>query len=211
MTDSIQDDRDLIILVHGFGANRVFMWPLASRLRSLFGFRVRYWNYRSLFAPIETHADRFFGFLATQLSREQRFHVVAHSMGAIVTRAALNRSHLPNLGRLVLLTPPNGGSPTARRASKVLGGIFTPMREMSDRPSSYVNLLHTDSDIEVGIIAARFDILVPARNTHLPSERRHQTLNATHNSVLLSRTVCEKTARFLRTGEFEKTGSARKR
>lgn len=205
MTDRIHDDKDLIVLVHGFGAHGVFMWPLASRLRS-FGFRTRYWDYRSLFAPIETHADRFFDFLATELSPERRFHIVAHSMGAIVTRAALNRSHPPNLGRLVLLAPPNGGSPTARLASKVCGGIFTPMRELSDRPSSYVNHLHTESGLEIGIIAARFDILVPNKNTHLPSERRHQTLKATHNSVLLSRTVCENTARFLRTGEFEKTG-----
>ncbi len=64
------------------------MWPLASRLRAN-GFRVLNWNYLSLFAAIETHANRLCDFLATQLSLEPRFHIVAHSMGSIVTRAAL--------------------------------------------------------------------------------------------------------------------------
>jgi pimeloyl-ACP methyl ester carboxylesterase len=204
MTDSISKESELIVLVHGFGAKRVVMWPLATRLRSK-GFRVFTWNYLSLFDSIETHASRLFNFLETKLSNEKRFHIVAHSMGSIVTRVALTRSRLPNLGRLVLLAPPNRGSPAARIASIIIGSIFTPTRELSDRSSSYVNQLRTDSIAEIGIIAAKYDILVPAQNTHLPGERRHEILNATHNSLLLSRIACEKTARFLRTGEFENT------
>ena len=178
------------------------MWPLASRLRGS-GFRVLTWNYPSLFARIESHAKRLYEFLATQLSKETRFHIVAHSMGSIVTRAALNRSPLPNLGRLVLLAPPNGGSPVARLASMLIGGVVVPTRELSDRHSSYVNQLRGPSDLDVGIIAARYDILVPVGNTHLVGERVHETLFATHNSLLLSRTACSKTVRFLRTGNFE--------
>ena len=69
---------ELIVLVHGFGAKRAVMWPLANRLR-FSGFRVIAWNYLSLFDSIEMHGKRFFDFLATQLSMERRFHLVAHS------------------------------------------------------------------------------------------------------------------------------------
>lgn len=202
MTNAIDGNNELIVLVHGFGAKRAVMWPLASRLRAS-GFRVLTWNYLSLFAKIESHAKQLDDFLATQLSTETRFHIVAHSMGSIVTRAALNRSPLPNLGRLVLLAPPNGGSPAARLASMFVGGVIVPTRELSDRATSYVNQLRARNDLDVGIIAARYDILVPVRNTHLVGERMHETLFATHNSLLLSQTVCAKTSRFLRTGDFE--------
>ena len=193
------EEQELVVIVHGFGATQYVMWPLAGRLKSS-GFRVCFWNYLSLFASIETHAERFSEYLATKLSSESRFHIVAHSMGAIVTRAALNRSRFPNLGRIVLLAPPNGGSPIARLASSVLGGFVTPTRELSSIPASYVNQLKTDSNFEIGIIAAKFDLLVPETNTYLPSQRQHETIIATHNSLLLSRRASAMTARFLRTG-----------
>lgn len=201
MRERVESKKELIVLVHGFGAKRAIMWPLASRLRKS-GFRVLCWNYLSLFAGIESHASRLSDFLALQLSLEVRFHIVAHSMGSIVTRAAISRAPLPNLGRIVLLAPPNCGSPVARFASTIVGSIVTPSRELSDRATSYVNQMPYSCENEIGIIAARYDILVPQKNTHLRGERMHETLCATHNSLLLSRAVCNKTVAFLRTGDF---------
>jgi alpha-beta hydrolase superfamily lysophospholipase len=177
------------------------MWPLAGRLKSS-GFRVCFWNYVSLFDSIDNHAARFSEYLTTTLTNESRFHIVAHSQGAIVTRAALNRSYLPNLGRMVFLAPPNGGSPVARAASSILGGLFKPTRELSSSPSSYVNQLKTENKLEIGIIAAKLDFLVPVANTHLPSQRQHETIFATHNSLLLSRKASEMTAMFLQNGNW---------
>ena len=190
------------MLVHGFGAIRLVMRPLAYQLRSR-GFRVHHWTYLLLFDPIERHAIRFFDFLRTHTATEHRFHIVAHSMGSIVTLAALNRGVFPNLGRLILLAPPNRGSPVARIASKIVGRVITPTCELSDAENSYVNQLARTSDIEIGIIAARFDGLVPVKNTHLPNEKAHVVLNATHNSLLLSKSVSDLIARFLKHGSFK--------
>ena len=104
MNRQFNDAKDLIVLVHGFGAIRWMMRPLAYQLRSR-GFRVKHWNYVSLFDPIERHAIRFFDFLRTVAATGHRFHIVAHSMGSIVSLSALNRGVLPNMGRLVLLAP----------------------------------------------------------------------------------------------------------
>ncbi len=203
MNEGNTNENEMIVLIHGFGTVRIVMWLLARRLRAS-GFRVVQWNYLSLFSPIESHAKRLHDFLAAQNLRERRFHIVAHSMGSIITRAALNRSQLPSLGRIVLLAPPNAGSPVARLASMIVGSLVTPARELSDRSSSYVNQLKTSSEIDIGIIAARYDLLVPAKNTHLPSERKHAILFASHNSLLFSRTACNMTVQFLRTGEFHR-------
>lgn len=117
------------MLVHGFGAIRLVMRPLAYQLRSR-GFRVQHWTYLSLFDPIERHAIRFFDFLRTDTATERRFHIVAHSMGSIFSLAALNRGVFPNLGSLILLAPPNRGSPVARIASKIVGRVIIPTCEL---------------------------------------------------------------------------------
>ncbi len=119
-------------------------------------------------------------------------------MGSIVTRAALERARLQNLGRVVLLAPPNAGSPVARLASIFVGWLSTPTRELSDDALSYVNQLRSSHTAEVGIIAARYDFLVPLKNTHLVHESMHVTLRATHNSLLFSRLACQHIVDFLR-------------
>lgn len=193
---------DTIVLIHGIVTPRIVMWPIAQRLRAE-GFTVIPWYYPSLFQSIESHANRLHEFLSRELGQADRVHIVAHSMGSIVTRAALNRSSLSNLGRIVLLAPPNRGSPVARLASSLLGSKLPPTRELSDLPSSYVNQLAVNEACQIGVMAARYDFIVPANNTHIHGELDHQTLPASHVSLLFSATVVEKIARFLRTGRFE--------
>jgi len=195
------NSKELIVLVHGFGGKRAIKWLIASRLRSL-GFRVQSWNHLSFLGSIDAHADRFFQFMNSQLAGERRFHIVAHSMGSIVARSALTRGEMPNLGRFVLLAPPNLGSPAARLASKILGNFIPPTCELSDANTSYVNQLGTPTGLEAGVIAAKYDILVPVRNTHLATEKCHIAIAATHNSLLLSRAVCANIASFINTGAF---------
>ena len=197
----MNDQKILVVLVHGFCANRFVMWPLAHLLRCE-GFRVRQWSYNSFFEPVATHAKRLSDFLGAIQKSERCFHVVAHSMGAIVARSALHQREHQNLGRLVFLAPPNGGSPIARIASKWFGRVLPPLDDLSDARCSYVNQLACPTDLEIGIIAARFDLLVPAKNTHLSREKSHVVLNATHNSLVLSKAVSRLTANFLNTGSF---------
>lgn len=197
-----QDEQPLIVLVHGYGAKRMVMWPLAHRLRTA-GFRVIQWNYSSLFASIEHHAARLSEYVTSELTSESRIHFIAHSMGSIVTRAALLRAPVSNLGHVVLLAPPSRGSPVATLVSKLIGKVSRPTVELSSDATSYVNQLDSHCLTKIGIIAAKYDLLVPVENTHLKSETSHITLPATHNSLLLSRTACRHAVQFLNHGNFE--------
>ena len=197
----MNEAKSLVVLVHGICSNRIVMWPIACLLRAQ-GFRVQQWTYRSLFCPIAFHAVRLSEFLNEIQATESRYHIVAHSMGAIIVRAALLRCEHRNLGRLVFLTPPNRGSPIARMASKILGQMIPPTLELSDAENSFVNQLESCTDLQIGTIAARFDFVVPAKNTHLQNQKGHVVINATHNSMLFSITASRLTANFLNTGSF---------
>ncbi len=199
---------EIVVLVHGIGSSRLIMWPLASRMRRA-GFRVVQWSYPTWFTPIGTHAERLAEFI-TKLQQEYRVHLVAHSMGTIISRAALT-SLIPTekTGRFVQLAPPNHGSPVARLVGKVFGSVLKPTRELSDEASSYVNKLpnltvlkKAPYPVESGIIAARYDHLVPLKSTYLAGADQHVTLAATHNSLLFSSTASKLVIEFLRNGSF---------
>ncbi len=196
------DSADLVVLLHGFAAGWGTTWPLALRLRHQ-GFRVQQWRYCSLFRSIDTHAARLRQHLVEELAHESRVHLVAHSMGTQVVRAALADASPPNLGRLVMLAPPNRGAPLLGAASLLLGCLFKPTRQLAPWPSSYVNRLPTNLPCEVGIIASWLDGIVPVPYTRLHSAKEHQTILATHNSLLLTRCVSDRIGRFLRSGSFD--------
>lgn len=190
---------DLVVLVHGIAGKRMVMYPLAYGL-SRRGYRTSAWCYRSLWDSVPNHGATFNKYLCG-LSKERRIHIVAHSMGCIVTRAALNMQRIENIGRVVFIAPPNRGSPVAKLAAR-MGQVIRPSKDLSNEDSSYVCRLSDQHDFEIGIIAARYDVVVPVSSTYLQSAREHVVLNGTHNSVLLSASVRAMTAHFLTHGTF---------
>ncbi|MCE3015971.1 MAG: lipase family alpha/beta hydrolase [Pirellula sp.] len=198
----MEQNSEKVVLVHGVASHRCVMWPIAYRLWRD-GFRPETWPYITFFRPIESHAERFAAYLSTNLANEPKVHIVAHSMGSIVVRAALRRIEPSRIGRIVLLAPPNAGSPVARIISKLSGQRIAPARELSDQRESYVNKIKSTNDFQIGVLAARYDFLVPLSKTHFANETCHQTLAETHNSLLVSRKAARLMIHFLRNGVFE--------
>ena len=194
-------DRELVIVLHGFGAHRLWMVLLCRRLRRQ-GYRVENWGYRSLFRRIETHGERLFEDLTVRLADEPQVHIVAHSMGSIVTRFALSLGKVPNLGRVVLLAPPNRGILFARVASTVVGWPCRCLRQISSRSDSFANQLPQEVAAEIGVLAGRFDWLVPPSRTHFDQQADHRVILADHNSLLVSQQALELTVAFLSHGKF---------
>ena len=56
------NSRELVVLTHGFMANRLMLHLLAARLRRL-GWNIDIWGYESLVTSVKTHAHRFSDFL----------------------------------------------------------------------------------------------------------------------------------------------------
>ncbi len=194
--------QERVILLHGIASSRLSMLPLALRLKAR-AYQVHNWSYHTLLDAIDLPARRFYHFLQQQDS-ETRIHIIAHSMGCIVTRAALSLGALPHLqlGRIVFLAPPNQGVPVARWSAPLLGRVIKPIPDLADNPNSLVCCLEQTLACEVGIIAARFDWIVPERCAHLSGEADFVRLNHTHNSLLISRQVADYAVQFLEHGHF---------
>lgn len=83
--------RECVALVHGFLANKLLLATLARRLRRR-GYLTDAWGYWNMQCSLLVHADRFAQELAG-LDADPRIgtiHLVGHSMGGIIGRAALS-------------------------------------------------------------------------------------------------------------------------
>lgn len=145
-----------VVLVHGLGRTHRSMWALAWALgRS--GYTVINWRYPSTKAPIAVLASRLDRELTARLQGvEGQVHFVTHSMGGIVVRRYLADVALANVGRVVMLAPPNQGSEVVDRLRdwwlfrRATGPAGEELRTGAGGPSDLPGI-----PVELGIIAGR--------------------------------------------------------
>lgn len=173
------------------------------------GYLARSWGYTNMRCSISVHAESFARELA-RLDADRAvgmIHLVTHSMGGIVARAALQLHRPHKLGRFVMLAPPNRGSFVATAAAGMLGGLFQPVAELTTARESFVNSLGMPTGVEVGVIAASRDALVAADSTRPVVPHAHMTLPCLHSSLLFRRDAADLVAFFLAHGDFPDASS----
>ena len=201
---SMDRSRIKIVLVHGVAANRLVMYPLARRLRKT-GFSVKNWGYSSLWSPIKKHGDALANYLA-KFDNDDRFDSIAlvgHSMGCIVSRAAMLLSPSDKLNRAVFLAPPNQGSPVADVLSRWVGWLTPPSLELRTADDSFVNQLPRDIEIPLGIVAAKADWIVPLDSTFIPCQSDHTIVGGIHSALPWRRDVVSLVERFVFRKSFQ--------
>lgn len=197
-------ERDLVVLIHGIASTKYFLAPLAARLSAL-GYDCQLHGYYTLRGSIEQIGERF----AAKLERmadahpDRQIHIVAHSMGSIVTRCALLSGVPESLGRIVMIGPPNRGSHVARKLTPIYGWFSNTLVELSDVPDSFVNRLPLSvGGHDVGIITAERDNVVPRGSTLLEDHNDHIVLPSLHTTILWRKRTAQHVARFLEMGRF---------
>ncbi len=198
------DTSEVVVLVHGMGRSPVSMAPLAWTLRRA-GYEVINWGYSSTCCEI--------GELGARLERDLldraaegpvRLHFVGHSLGNILVRWVLAHDEQGALevGRIVMLAPPNQGSRVADRYARPLGWLLKPLPELRTAAITGSTELHLADRHEVGVIAGLYDRKVAVPETRIDGMDAHLVLPATHPFLMLRRDVHRLVLSFIQTGAF---------
>ncbi len=143
-----------VVVLHGLGRSSTSMWLLANRLQQA-GFEVHNLDYRSTVATINQLVEMLDNYVeACCLSGGKPLHFVTHSLGGILVRAYIAQKRPHNLGRVVMLSPPNQGSQLVDelRDNPLFQWATGPAGlDLGTEPSNLPNRLGP-GDFEVGII-----------------------------------------------------------
>ena len=213
---------DCVALLHGLGRRSGSMDEVARKLQRS-GFRVVNQGYPSLLKPFHELSDLAVGEAVRrcQAVSAATIHFVTHSLGGILVRYYLQANPLPELGRVVMMGPPNQGSKIVDSLSSVPGfGIIGPtgMKLGSGGDSVPANLPVVK--FELGVIAGSRnlnplgflfhdgpnDSIVSVESTRVEGMREHITLPVAHTFMMNNNEVIDHTIHFLKTGNFMPVG-----
>ncbi len=220
LTTLTASGQEYVILLHGLCRTSRSMDTMADALTQA-GYQVRNVDYPSRSATVEQLAESTIGPAVADCERAgaTKINFVTHSLGGILVRSYLAQHAITNLGRVVMLGPPNQGSEVVDK----LGGwwLFKKINgpagnELSTGTNSTPNRLGA-ANFCVGIIAGNRSInwinswLIPGRDDGKVSVQRTKLAgmadwieaSTSHPFIMKNKTVIAQTISFLRTGKFK--------
>jgi pimeloyl-ACP methyl ester carboxylesterase len=210
---------ELVILLHGILLNRLSMFKM-QRCIAKAGFATLNIGYPSSRYPLDVLADKLHEQLSSHaLSRFKAVHFVGFSMGNLLIRAYLTKYRPENLGKVVMIAPPNKGSELADYFQNwwLYKKLYGPAgQQLITRQSEFQAILGDKLDYETGIIAGSRsqgiilsrllpkpnDGKVTVENTRMNGMKDHIILSTNHIQISRHKGVIKQTVHFLKHGLF---------
>ncbi len=211
---------DCVVLLHGIGLQGFVMKRIESALTAD-GYRVVNVSYPSRQLPFEQLAGDYLPaqLRAHDVARAPRLHFITHSMGSLIVRKFLHDARPANLGRVVMIGPPNHGSTAADEARQ-----FTVLRDylgenlgrLGTGDDAIVKTLGP-ADFPVGVIAGEVPInpvfghvlagkndgAVTIESARLDGMQDFLVVPYSHTVMLWRDEVIRQALAFLRDGRFD--------
>ena len=210
---------ECVVLLHGLGRLSNSMSELETKLAPA-GYGVANVRYPSRSYPIDVLAIDAIGRGLTQCRSEGvgEIHFITHSLGGILLRFYLRDNVIDELGRVVMLGPPNQGSEIVDGLLPIPGfgfiggpaGVALGTGEGSIRDS--LGSVEFDLGIIAGstninpleflFIAGPSDSIVSIESTKVRGMNAHKILPVTHTFMMRNNEVIEQAIHYLKTGSF---------
>ncbi|WP_299592064.1 alpha/beta hydrolase [uncultured Microbulbifer sp.] len=219
--------RDCVILLHGLAKSDSSMKMLEQAVAEA-GFIAVNVGYPSTDFPIEKLAGPAIAPALDSCARQEpdadtetsRVHFVTHSMGGILVRQYLSRVQVENLGRVVMLGPPNQGSEVVDKLGSFPGFHFIygdAGVQLGSGKMSVPNTLGA-ARFDLGIIAGTRSInpilsrmlpgtddgKVTVERTRLEGMRDHLEMPVTHVFMMKDQKVIAQVIHYLQHGRFKR-------
>lgn len=215
---NIASKNECVILLHGLARTAKSFTTMEHVLQKN-GYQTVNVSYPSTKFKIEKLAADAIGQALLHCETHSKVHFVTHSMGGILVRQYLKHHQIANLGRVVMIGPPNQGSEVVDSLRNVPGFklINGPAgMQLGTENTSIPNQLGV-ATFETGVIAGNRSInlllstilpgpndgKVTVENTRLSGMRDHITLPVTHPFMMKNTLVIKQTLHFLQYGQFQ--------
>ncbi len=214
-----QSSKECVVLLHGLNRSWKAMRPMAEALQNA-GFTTANIDYPSQSGPIEEIAPVAVGLGLDECRRAgaSTIHFVTHSLGGILVRYQNSVQPIPDIGRVVMLGPPNQGSELVDQTRgwpgfEMLSGDAG--AQLGTNPESMAIKLGP-VDFELGVIAGTGTInlitsamlpdpddgKVSVARTRVDGMDDFLIVSNSHRYMLTSDIVFRNTQAFLRDGAF---------
>jgi len=210
---------ECVVLLHG-------LWPVSKSMAELerklsrSGFQTAYINYPSRQRSIAELADSAVGEGVNECRNQgaRSIHFVVHSLGSILLRVYLQQREIPELGRTVMLGPPNQGSQLAQAVKSwpLVDWLLGPAGVALGTDETGIVQQLPPVDFELGVIAGTLainplgllfidgpnDSVVSVASTRVAGMDDHVSLPVLHGIMMRDNEVIDHSIHFLKTGNF---------
>ena len=208
---------DCVVFLHGLARTSASMDKAAAAFEKS-GYAVANVKYPSRKYPIEELAPLAIQAGLNECPSGSVIHFVTHSLGGILVRYYLEQNEIPNLGRVLMLAPPNKGTEVIDTFRHVPGFkvINGPAGLQLGTGKDSVPLMLGPVDYEVGVIAGTRtfnpilsqylknpdDGKVSVENTKVEGMTDFVMVPVSHPFIMKSRIVIDQAFSFIETGHF---------